>query len=430
MKKFDLYIENTSHTKRLRMLHLLNLACIKHTGQPLPSSATGANRWRYLTEDCYDLDDNGEVIPKVKKLAILRGVPDIRPCVIHDDPDLAICRQLIVGELKERMDIHRGEGVLRRAMGSMGLTINLMKHYRNRYHQPTRPPIMDNPMEVMKFLSTQTTEGIKILAKILISYWSSGEYNLHYDYVRFRRIRREMTTMEFMEWIKKRLLLDRQRSFDPAYELGAFRLTDNYRNDKAVDIDTACKCLVKLSEFYTNAKTNHYRRQTATIKAFFHTCKADRIYVGIDKLPEEISEENLKFYKKFWDKKPEYNIRLEQKLMGSKWSNFDVKDAKNNSKILTGGGDVRKTKFAVDSYYELCMIAIGSSLDLNGAIWNHYTANRWGKFNQAGKDDWRLTTRKKHSEKLSSDEILRIFAPDKKEEKKIVMDKFVSSFSE
>ena len=69
------------------MLHLLNLACIKHTGQPLPSSATDANRWRYLTEDCYELDDNGEVIPKVKKLAILRGVPDIRPCVIHDDPE-------------------------------------------------------------------------------------------------------------------------------------------------------------------------------------------------------------------------------------------------------------------------------------------------------------------------------------------------------
>ena len=413
------------------MLYLLNLACIKHTGQPLPSSATGANRWRYLTEDCYDLDDNGEVIPKVKKLAILRGVPDIHPCVIHDDPDLAICRQLIVGELKERMNIHKGEGVLRRAMGSMGWTITLMKHYRNQYHQPTRPPIMDNPMEVMKFISTQTADLTQTLAKILISYWSSGEYNFHYDYVRFRRICREMTTMEFIEWFKKRLLLDRQRSFDPAYELGAFRLRDNYYNtNNPIDTDTAGKCLVKLSEFYTNPNTNQNRRQTATIKAFFHTCKADRIYIGIDKLPEEISEENLKFYKKFWDRKPDEIKNTEVKLMANKWSKFDVKDAKFNSKILTGSGSVRKTKFAVDSYYELCMIAIGSSLDLSGAIWCHYTATRWGKFNQAGKSDWRLATRKKYSEKLSSDEILRIFAPDKKEEKKIVMDKFVASFSE
>lgn len=414
------------------MLHLLNLACIKHTGQPLPSSATDANRWRYLTEDCYDLDDNGEVIPKVKKLAILRGVPDIRPCVIHDDPDLAVCRQLIVGELNERMNIHKGEGILRRAMGSMGLTINLMKHYRQlrlRTAPPPQPDLSDNPMEVMKFLSTQDPAvGIKILAKILISYWSSGEYNFHYDYVRFRRICREMTPVEFNEWMKKRLLLDRSRSFDPMYELGAFRLTDNYRNDKAVDIDTADKCLVKLSEFYTNHNTNQNRRQTGTIKAFFHTCKADRIYIGIDKLPEEISEENLKFYKKFWDRKPDDIKNTEFKLMASKWSNFDVKDAKHNSKILTGGGDVRKTKFAVDSYYELCMIAIGSSLELSGAIWNHYTSDRWTKFNQAGKSDWRLATRKKYSEKLSSEEILRIFAPDKKEEKKIVMDKFVASF--
>lgn len=415
------------------MLHLLNLACIKHTGQPLPSSATGANRWRYLTEDCYDLDDNGEVIPKVKKLAILRGVPDIRPCVIHDDPDLAICRQLIVGELNERMNIHRGEGILRRAMGSMGLTIWLMKHYRQlrlRTANPPQPDLSDSPMEVMKFLSTHTCLT-QTLAKILISYWSSGEYNFHYDYVRFRRICREMTPVEFIEWIKKRLLLDRSSSFDPAYELGAFRLRDNYYNtNNTIDTDTAGKCLVRLSEFYTNPNTNQNRRQTGTIKAFFHTCKADRIYVGVDKLPAEISEENLKFYKKFWDRKPDEIKNTEVKLMANKWSKFDVKDAKFNSKILTGSGSVRKTKFAVDSYYELCMIAIGSSLDLSGAIWCHYTATRWGRFNQSGRPDWRLATRKKYSEKLSSDEILRIFAPDKKEEKKIVMDKFVASFSE
>ena len=74
------------------------------------------------------------------------------------------------------------------------------------------------------------------------------------------------------------------------------------------------------------------------------------------------------------------------------------------------------------------MISIGSSLNINGAIWGHYSQDRWSIFNQSGRPDWRQKVRCENNCLLSSEEILRVFAPDKKEEKKIIMDKFVASF--
>jgi hypothetical protein len=114
--------------------------------------------------------------------------------------------------------------------------------------------------------------------------------------------------------------------------------------------------------------------------------------------------------------------------MWSKFEAFDEKDARGNSRIFTNCGSIKKTKWATERYYQLLMIAIGSSLGTNGAIWGHYSPDRWSIFNHSGKPEWRKKVRCESNSLLPSEEILRVFAPDKKEEKKIIMDKFVASF--
>ena len=67
--------------------HILNLVCLAKTGQQLPSSLFGENRWRYKKE--------GD-----KKIAIYRGVPDLKPTEIPDDPEFRIPRLNLVKELE------------------------------------------------------------------------------------------------------------------------------------------------------------------------------------------------------------------------------------------------------------------------------------------------------------------------------------------
>jgi len=420
------------------MLHLLNLACIKHTGQPLPSSATDANRWRYLTEDCYELDDNGEVIPKVKKLAILRGVPDIRPCVIHDDPDRAICRQLIVGELKEKINLLEPMRQLKIVFASIKLTLWVMKQYLCVF--PFDPlGIAENAIKIVDGFAKSKIEDLggidenrkKFLiglSKALKTYWSNGGYNFHYDYVRFRKLtdfgRGNQARDKFISWIYQRLSI-------------GFRNNDYSRccrsakvfsePDFSCDIDVIKTVFRKIAEY----DVPHSATERDYLQSFYNSIKADRMYIGVDKFPDEINLSLRKFHKKFFaEKDDEYEFArdITHRLMRSKFEAIDEKDKRGNSKIFTNYGSVKKTKWATEKYYQLLMIAIGSSLNINGAIWGHYSQDRWSIFNLSGKPEWRKKVRCESNSLLSSEEILRVFAPDKKEEKKIIMDKFVASF--
>ena len=424
------------------MLHLLNLACIKHTGQPLPSSATDANRWRYLTEDCYELDDNGEVIPKVKKLAILRGVPDIRPCVIHDDPDRAICRQLIVGELKEKINVLEPMKQLKIVFGSIKLTLWVMKQYLSVF--PFDPlGIAENAIKIVDGFAKSKIEDLGGggtnrrnqfligLSKALKTYWSQGGYNFHYDYVRFRKLtdfgRGNQARDKFISWIYQRLSLGVKHNDYSCLCLASDTLAEP---DFSCDIDVIKTVFRNIAEY----DVPHSTTEREYLQSFYNSIKADRMYIGVDKFPDEINLSLRKFHKKFFAEKDggtgdwDYNRQINHKLMRSKFEAIDEKDARGNSKIFTTYGSVKKTKFATDKYYQLLMISIGSSLNINGAIWGHYSQDRWSLFNQSGRPDWRHKARVLYNSLLSSEEILRVFAPDKKEEKKIIMDKFVASF--
>jgi hypothetical protein len=155
------------------------------------------------------------------------------------------------------------------------------------------------------------------------------------------------------------------------------------------------------------------------------------MYIGVDKFPDEINLSLRKFHKKFFaekDDEDQFVRDINHKLMWSKFEAFDEKDARGNSRIFTNCGSIKKTKWATERYYQLLMIAIGSSLGTNGAIWGHYSPDRWSIFNHSGKPEWRKKVRCESNSLLPSEEILRVFAPDKKEEKKIIMDKFVASF--
>ena len=422
------------------MLHLLNLACIKHTGQPLPSSANDANRWRYLTEDCYELDDNGEVIPKVKKLAILRGVPDIRPCVIHDDPDRAICRQLIVGELKEKINVLEPMRQLKIVFASIKLTLWVMKQYLKVFpFNQERLGIAENAIKIVDSFAkskigdlgrggnTHRKKFLIGLSKALKTYWSNGGYNFHYDYVRFRKLtdfgRGNQARDKFISWIHQRLNLGFTNQ-DYAWWCAESK-TVFAEPDFSCDIDVIKTVFCKITDVERPQSTT----EREYLQSFYNSIKADRMYIGVDKFPDEINISLWRFHKNFFaEKDGDYNRDINHKLMRSKFEAIDEKDKRGNSKIFTTYGSVKKTKWATDKYYQLLMISIGSSLNHNGAIWGHYSQDRWSIFNQSGRPDWRHKVRCENNCLLPSEEILRVFAPDKKEEKKIIMDKFVASF--
>lgn len=88
---------------------LLNLACIKYTGHPLPALSYGDNNWKFEY-------DAAPVVPRslyhlCRKRAVWAPHPYFNPLHLYypsNDFTVSVCRKLIVGELEHREKILTG----------------------------------------------------------------------------------------------------------------------------------------------------------------------------------------------------------------------------------------------------------------------------------------------------------------------------------
>ena len=82
------------------IITILNLACIKHTGCPLPSSLLGTD-WKYIEDDCFQ---PRPTCPQRKRFAVWDPSPysyPLKEVMPTDDPEHKILRNIVVDELKE-----------------------------------------------------------------------------------------------------------------------------------------------------------------------------------------------------------------------------------------------------------------------------------------------------------------------------------------
>lgn len=85
---------------------LLNLACIKYTGHPLPALSYGDNNWKFVY-------DAAPIVPRTwcRRIAVWSPHPYFNPLHLYypsNDFAVSVCRKLIIGELEHREKVLSG----------------------------------------------------------------------------------------------------------------------------------------------------------------------------------------------------------------------------------------------------------------------------------------------------------------------------------
>mgnify|MGYP003663135659 FL=1 len=439
--------------------HILNLICLAKTGHQLPSSIfMGENRWGYKKE--------GD-----KKIAIYRGVPDITESIIHDDPEFRIPRIALMSELmgvwgrEDRNEKIRGLYVACLLYGVLELKNTPPLIVRDEYNSPIYEylikryerkstsqagwnPSHDDNIEYIiskilsrhiedenleiayyykKFVKKYKKLGMtqeKIAYEWVCSLRQKGECRYFYDRV-FSAIR----NLEFALPSQSRLLL----SSIPSERQMREEDIKSYKFQTYTEIAFHALWHTITSELYNFKDIGGSQNHLSILKALF---RADiPVCDFVSPTAPKITKTQRKIYEKFWTNKPRVDT-IERKIMRRKGTR--PLSCIPEKFVSTSSGQIMKKKKSHKDFLQVVMVAIGSSLDYRdhhnvpASQYDFSTANPFRPLNDLppNRRKWwdEIKMETGFLDKISSDDALRIFAPDKETEKKVIMDKVISNF--
>ena len=178
------------------------------------------------------------------------------------------------------------------------------------------------------------------------------------------------------------------------------------------------------SELYNFKDIGGSQNHLSILKALF---RAD-IPVGefVSPTAPKITKTQRKIYEKFWTHKPRVH-EIDRRIMRRKDLNDLSCMSEMNRFVSASSGQIMKKKKSHKDFLQVVMISIGCSLDYNDCVkcsGLSYGGNSqtFGRFHDLPPN------RRKWFDEIKMETGLRIFAPDKKAEKKVIMDKVISNF--
>lgn len=349
--------------------HILNLVCLAKTGQPLPSAVFGDNRWGYKKRG------DG------KKLAIYRGVPDINPTIIHDDPEFRIPRINLITELEECWSNRNRDNFIKtRFIASL---LYGAKEWALAHH---RDIIMGCP------------EYGDVVYKLIANIKEKDGFDARWQYIHFK-VNHEKIGLDEKEVSRAyiRSLIDCQDDNNISWKIGSqfqnWLDNLNFHLDLTPE-DTKPPTMKQLEEeeCWTDTFTDYRihavnglwgglrsygqverNTQPALIK-LMRVCFDPR---GLPKLVKR-TEEQADIWCNFYAR-PRSLDSIENSICAHKATN-----GWRRRSIISNAGNLKKKKSCAKSLYELIMVGIGSSLDYRRI--GDITCADWGYDNRSKPD--------------------------------------------
>jgi len=393
------------------IITILNLACIKHTGCPLPSSLLGTD-WKYIEDDCFQ---PRPTCPQRKRFAVWDPSPysyPLKEVMPTDDPEHKILRNIVVDELKEIFNFEKTMLKAKTYLVGFRVFASLFVEY-------------DCSQKIVNVL--RGDEGLDaLLAVKAISERNIFEKIGHEELCEIRKVftqnlddltgcfikeKNFKKTFEFMFDIN---------NYTADFFIDEYGLKERLRGNQPLtddDFEEIIKLLGQ-SSFCGVSNFDEYLI-TSIIKAL--------IKYGFD-IPSGLKDYRIgytwnKFFKRRSVRKIEKKIRL------SIWT------IKQRQEYLSRFGMIKKNPKAYNAFYD-CAINThgwwGNRMYVSNLYGDNLSPFRW--------DSWRFSTsRGKRAfdwlklnsvqRPLYTEELVRIYAPNKVQDRKKIEDKVKNNFS-
>ena len=393
------------------IITILNLACIKHTGCPLPSSLLGTD-WKYIEDDCFQ---PRPTCPQRKRFAVWDPSPysyPLKEVMPTDDPEHKILRNIVVDELKEIFNFEKtmlkaktylvGFRVFASLFVAYHCSQKIVNVLRGDEGFDALPiPIPRHEKIVEKIGHEELCEIRKVFTQNLddLTGCFIKEKNFKKTFMFLFDIQHDQLHERFYTYVLNNDLRERLRNTN----LLTLNNTDLEETIKYLGASSLCG--VRGFDEYPI---------TSIIKALGK--------YGFD-IPSGLTDYRRGYA---WDKffKNRSVKRIEKKIRLSNWK------LKQRNEYLSNDGQIKKTQKSYNAYYDC-------AINRHGRVNCFYPNNNPSPFRW---DSWRFSTsRGKRAfdwlklnsvqRPLYTEELVRIYAPNKVQDRKKIEDKVKNNFS-